>query len=295
MGTSGHRWTKEEDDFLIENYPLLGSKNTVEALKSKLGTDVSTSSLQYRISYLRNIKNIDISRIVENKESWTLEEDQFLVEHYSNYSNKEIQRMILELFGKNRTIEAIMRRANEKPGLKKMVFKKPSRVWTEEVNEYLFKNASSKTCEEMTAELNTIFNKEFSVNSVRNQIKKLRKQKGSTIIPYKRSLTRNNGDIAVWTGDDKIPHLYIKVGNGKGSKGWMEYKHFLMGEEANGKCVITLNNDNCDIRPENLAVVSSAVNTKLTRYKMRSDDPEITKAGIKLCELEEALENSEKE
>ncbi len=68
-------------------------------------------------------------------------------------------------------------------------------------------------------------------------------------------------------------------------------KHHLVGEETSGKMIIFLNGNRADLRKENLAVITKRTNAKMSTRGFYSKDPEITKAGIAICELEDLLAN----
>ena len=98
------------------------------------------------------------------------------------------------------------------------------------------------------------------------------------------------GTIVYWQcpGNKNIKEAYIKTNSDK-RYGWVMLKRYIMGDEANNKCVIFLNGDRTDFRKENLACITNKTNVRMKDYGFYSEDPEITKAGITWCELANAL------
>lgn len=356
MGKKRHRWTEEENRFLIENYSLLGPTKVVDELYERFGTNVTSTAVKAHASELRKDKTSDIPHICPDKIRWLPEEDCLIVNNYTLCSAKEISEMLFSQFGTKRAVTSVISRArvlnvqrkckkitpgdwwspeeeqyllenfdsldysemaeklNElfgtnrsSLGVSKKLYslrkngsvslrpKQPHTSWTKEKDDYLIKNFLSKSCEEIANDLNELYHGSITVNAVQNRAKSLRNKYGTNYVPHKLVRHHEIGDIATWMRDEtKIKEQYIRIGPGKHD--WIPLKRYIMGEKADGKCVIFLNGNTEDPRFENLACVSSSVNTRLTRHGLRSKDPEITKAAIKWCELAEALENqNEKE
>lgn len=98
------------------------------------------------------------------------------------------------------------------------------------------------------------------------------------------------GDEA-WTTDG-----YLKVKIAEPNK-W-KMKHVLEWEKVNGpipegKMLTFLNGDHADCRPENLALITNAENLTMNHLKVRSPDPEATRAGITVAKLTRQIRKME--
>ena len=98
------------------------------------------------------------------------------------------------------------------------------------------------------------------------------------------------GDEA-WTTDG-----YLKVKIAEPNK-W-KMKHVLEWEKVNGpipegKMLTFLNGDHADCRPENLALITNAENLTMNHLKVRSSDPEATRAGITVAKLTRQIRKME--
>jgi len=87
---------------------------------------------------------------------------------------------------------------------------------------------------------------------------------------------------------DKRNHKYVYVKIAEPNK-WRE-KHLLVWEKQNGKippghCIIFLDGNTLNVVPENLIIVSKAVNLMLNRLNLRFDNPEYTKTAILIAKL----------
>ena len=226
------QWTKEEDSFLIENYPLLGTKRCSE----KIGR--SEKAVYCHIKKLRD-RGIPIGH-TKFRNDYSKEEEQFIIDNYSVLGQKRTLEELNKRFGGNRSIGGIEHKA---------------------------KTLSKKLGKNIQVSMD---NKGKHISEAKSKFEV------GTII----SMRTNHGT-----------EKYIKLLDSEsGETYWMLLKRHLIGEESKGKVVIFLDNDknNCSI--DNLACISRASHCKMKNYHFYSDNPEITKAGIACCELEELLE-----
>ena len=85
---------------------------------------------------------------------------------------------------------------------------------------------------------------------------------------------------------------WIKAGHSGYS--WMRLARYLVGDNAKDKVVIHLNNDCRDDRIENLACIDRKTAHYMMTHGFYSKNSEITKTGVMLCELMQALKDQEK-
>ena len=174
------------------------------------------------------------------------------------------------------------------------------RKFTEEQREFLKENYSKYN----NRELHRIFNEKFNETRTMRSIKQFGFYYGLQVDEdvkqtYRRAnldqescpkATREAGAVRVECG-----RPLMKDQNGKWStmaKVVWEKEH---GPVPEGYIVTTLNNDPFDCRPENIVMISQHCHGYLSKFNLRSTDPEITKTGIMLGELIEAVKNQKKE
>ena len=80
--------------------------------------------------------------------------------------------------------------------------------------------------------------------------------------------------------------LYVKTENG-----WKRLKEVALGKPPKGYLIVHLDGNVANNNPDDLAVISMAVNMKMTKNDFWSENSEITRAGIMSCELELMLKN----
>lgn len=110
---------------------------------------------------------------------------------------------------------------------------------------------------------------------------------------------QNNGDrtnvplgtIAVRNHKQKsgkvVQANWIKVGDG--TSGWMPLSHYIMGKPDKSHVVIHLDGDRLNDDPDNLLTIDRSINALMMNQKFWSSDPNITRTGIKWCELYETI------
>ena len=171
--------------------------------------------------------------------------------------------------------------------------------YTQEQLDFMTEHGADMTTAELTSALNTAFNTNHTAASVRTVLKRLGVKKS------KETRSRNcamNGDPI---GSEKIigGYRYIKVRKSSGGfyKDWereicLVYKN-AYGDIPEGYMVVTLNGDKLDARPENLALISKKVAARMANGHGKSfwsNSADITKAGIAVCELDQALSDAGK-
>lgn len=159
-------------------------------------------------------------------------------------------------------------------------------------------------------ELANLMNETFGLQLTINQVKELRHRMNLTAGPaelYAKRIKKNSGRFT----KNQRPHNFMPVGaeviRDDGylwrkiaePRTWKQV-HILMWEEANGPLkkgekVTFLNGDRMDIRLENLALITSSINSILIRKKLRFADAEMTRAGINVARLIQAYRKKEKE
>ena len=301
-------WTKEEDDFLIENYPLLGAKKCAEELNQMNGTSHTRSAVNCHVRNLRKNRKLEIESPDPPMEQWTDEEVEFLVNNYEKFGSHKMCEELYKNFGIRRTVGSVQAKTYKlrKKGVRCSIqignrapeSSNPAYLWTSEHIDFLKSYYPNHGVKETAKELYIRFGIKRSEQSVRRIVREqhINMNKLGRKELAKRTSGRNMaiGSIATWKNSNSRLLYYIKVANNGDRDDWMPLTHYLLGEEANDKMVIHLNGNHNDFRKEKLAVISKSVCARLSTKHLLSEDPELTKTGIMLCELMQALKDQEK-
>ena len=166
--------------------------------------------------------------------------------------------------------------------------------YTKEQLAFMEKHGEDMTTTELTNALNKAFSTGHTAGSVRTTLKNM------GILKSKETRARNCAMNGEPIGSAKIigGYRYIKVRKSSGGfyKDWereicLVYKN-AYGDIPEGYMVVTLNGDKLDARPENLALISKKVAARMANGHGKSfwsNSADITKAGIAVCELDQAL------
>ena len=166
--------------------------------------------------------------------------------------------------------------------------------YTNEQLAFMEKHGADMTTTELTNALNKAFSTGHTAGSVRTTLKNM------GILKSKETRARNCAMNGEPIGSAKIigGYRYIKVRKSSGGfyKDWereicLAYKN-AYGDIPEGYMVVTLNGDKLDARHENLALISKKVAARMANGHGKSfwsNSADITKAGIAVCELDQAL------
>ena len=166
--------------------------------------------------------------------------------------------------------------------------------YTQEQLAFMEKHGADMTTTELTNALNKAFSTGHTAGSVRTTLKNM------GILKSKETRARNCAMNGEPIGSAKIigGYRYIKVRKSSGGfyKDWerencLVYKN-AYGDIPEGYMVVMLNGDKLDARPENLALISKKVAARMANGHGKSfwsNSADITKAGIAVCELDQAL------
>ena len=175
--------------------------------------------------------------------------------------------------------------------------------WTNEHDKWLIEHSAEF---ERRADIVSAFNSQFcqavSLRAIDARCQKLGLKRKAGYKPRKdghnyKSLPIGAEVIRV-TGATKRKMWFVKVSDNlcsgkdksKSPYNWQK-KHTLVWKKSNGEIpkgckLVFLNNDTLDCRLENLYLATDAVHMMMIKYGWYSENPEITKAGLKCCELE---------
>lgn len=199
-----------------------------------------------------------------------------------------------------------------------------SKIYPEEVKEYILKNSLGHGPSEMTSILNERFGKNYSSRQIRSFYKNnninsgvnARFQKGH--VPHNKGKKLDNESYKKLSRTmfkkGHVPKNTMKIGEyTRTTDGyWMqkikdtdtqrerlEFLHKIIWKKHNGPipkghCVIFLDGNKSNCKISNLALVSMRENAILNTCSLRSENPEITKAGIMVAKLKISAKDRKK-
>lgn len=162
--------------------------------------------------------------------------------------------------------------------------------YTEEELSFIRENGADMTTAELHKALSMRFGERHTPDSVRTVCKNLGVRKSGDAI--RRARKRPRYEI----GDERLVgnYWYVKVSDVDGFYNAWKPKHLLLWEAAHGSVpsgsmVVFLDGNSVNATLENLACISKRVAAKMVNGHGRSlwsENREITKVGIAVCELE---------
>lgn len=90
-----------------------------------------------------------------------------------------------------------------------------------------------------------------------------------------------------------IQENWIKTG--KGTSGWMLLSHYIMGRPERGHRIIHLDGNSLNDDPDNLLIIDFSTCAMMSGNHFWSNDAQITRAGIKWCDLNITLRSKDNE
>ena len=268
--SGGRDWTKEEDSILIEYYPLYGSQKVSEEIKNQLKFERNNISVKNRARKLNIVK--------EDRYH-----DDWIYNNYKNYSTySQLWVEYNKHFGTNMSSSSFrvhMRRIGLKTG--RQTFVDMIDEMFDEISEIYINNGVTKTQE-------AIFNKTgiLSPNSAiydymyKHGIK-VRDSAHAKNASVQRSVPI--GTIGFHKTSDGTTMAKVKT-----LDGWKDYGEYICGKKE-GYVAIPLDKNRNNLSPENWVQVPIKYNGKMSKYNLRSENPEVTKAGILWCDLDETM------
>lgn len=159
---------------------------------------------------------------------------------------------------------------------------------------FMTEHGADMTTAELTSALNTAFNTNHSAGSVRTTLKRIGIRKS------KETRSRIASMRGEPIGSAKIigGYRYIKVRKSGGGffKDWERELRVVYKEKYGsipaGHMVVTLDGNKLNSAPENLIAIPKAIAARMANghgKSMWSSFPEITRPGIDVCKLDEAI------
>ena len=165
-------------------------------------------------------------------------------------------------------------------------------AYTAEQDEWLRENAPGLSRKAATELFNSTFGEHRSEGSLKVHCNKIL---GVGFANVKAGMA-NGSALPIGTERVRCGYVWVKVkgdkpedGKKAGYANWRQ-KAQIVYETANGPIpkgylVVYLNRDTMDCRPENLYAISPQVNREMGKKQWWNENPELTLAAIKWCEL----------
>lgn len=210
----------------------------------------------------------------------TQEELDFIKENYYNHSIKELTVLLNKKFKKNRNYSTIKTYARAKLKLTK------KNQNLDRIHNYLKENVSKMSIRQITENVNNLFNCNYSQDSIKNIAYKLNLRFYNKIghltkdkKPIGHEIITTNGFIIIKVAEPNKYRLKQRV----------VWEQYYKQEIPKDKMIIFADGDrtNCDIN--NLLLVDKRIPIMLTKYNFHKHSPEITKAGVTICEAQLAI------
>ena len=224
--------------------------------------------------------------------------DDWLNNHWSDArSYKELTELYTKTFDANVSVSGIKRHCRYILGIKKR--RESQRPYTNEQLQFLKENYSKMGNKELLELFNEKFNESRTMSAIKNfglyhnlrvdkEVRQQNRRKHLDQAGSKRA-TRKPGDIRI---EGRRPVMKDDDGNWKtAAKVIWEKEH---GSVPEGYVVTVLDGDPNNIDPDNIVCVPVSYMGLLLKHNLRSEDAEITKTGIVLCELIETMKKERK-
>lgn len=226
-------------------------------------------------------------------------QDNWLQEHVLNSeSYLKLTEEYNKTFGTNIDWRVIKSHCNNKLGIHKE--RKAYRHYTEEQLKFLSERYEKMGNRELLELFNSTFHENRTMSSMKNfgvqyhmqvdkSVRQINRRKRLDKDTSKRK-TRNAGDTRIESG-----RLVMKDKNGDWKSAIRVVWEKVHGPVPKGYVVTALDGNCFNFALDNLICVPKTYLGLLLKHDLRGNDPEITKTGIMLCELIEAMKQQEKE
>lgn len=183
------------------------------------------------------------------------------------------------------------------------------RVYTEEMDKFLLENCKGKTIYELADMLNSTFGTSLTSGSIKSRKAKIGARSELLLHKETHPALKSEKSQATRFKKGNIPPLYKPIGSErvkkdgyvqiKVSKDKWEMKNRFVYEEHYGKLndnedVIFLDGDKTNFDISNLMKVTHNESFKLNINGLRTNDKELTKVGVGIVKLDNAIKNKTK-
>ena len=244
----------------------------------------------------------------------------FITDHYLEYTNDELIEQIRKRFGAEYTyagIKSFKDRRHLIGGPRKEV---PSKVYPPEVQEYIKAHYKGTGRQQMCDQLKEKFGIEYRPSQIKGFYARFHLDSGINGYFLKGQESHNKGKKLTPEEYKRLsktmfkkgnaPHNALPVGSEIKRDGywWVktaepatwEQKHRLLWQQVNGPIpegmiIAFKDGDSENITIENLFMLTKSEHTAMNRWGYRSQDPDITEAGLAVIKLKQAIIDKKKE
>ena len=249
---------------------------------------------------------------------------EFVRENAEGKTAEELSVIVNEKFGTNfdkGKMKSLKQNYKIRSGRKHLEGrKKETDLYPKEVIDYIMQNYIGVGHSKMAKVLNEKFGTEYTTMQMKAFYGNRKLNSGITGYFESGHIPPNKGKKGIyskgsekgWFGKGHVPFNRLPIGTickksdgylwrkiGEGSRDWKQ-EHILRYEEEYGPIpegfrITFLDGNRENVELSNLALVSAAESLEVTRQNLRSENPEITKAGIGVAKLCIAIRERKKE
>lgn len=257
------KYSREMYEFVRDNIKGTRYYEMAQMIKDKFGIEISESAMH---SYCTNhkLRNglFHKPEGIRTRKLTTPEMDEFILANNHMRPAKELAQMVNEKFGTSLT--------------------------PEQIKAYRSRN-------KLDSGLTGYFPKGHVSHNKGKKMSPEVYEKAKSTMFKKGQRPHNTHPVGTEIQDAKDHYTYVKIAE---PNVWKQ-KHHIIWEEHNGPIpegmIITfLDGDNTNIEISNLAMVSRSEHAIMTTHKLRSKNPELTKAGINVAKLNDLMNKLKK-
>ena len=242
---------------------------------------------------------------------FTKEQNEWMVEHATEYSYSKMVGPFNEMFGTDITENQLVNHGIYHLKLDKGT-KKPHK-FTKDQDEWIKSHLDDYTYADMVKPFNEYFGTDLTIYQIQDRaIKRLKLKKNDNFSRFKKG-QRGNIHKPLPIGTERYDgfNLYVKIAdenvprtgpiriNKSNDPNWIR-KDLLVWTEAEnplpdfskGEMLIHLDKDKCNCDIDNLYLTTRKINFMLSKNHWHSDNPNITLAAIKWCEVYYAMKGA---
>ena len=277
---AGHRYTAQQDDWIMEHAGEMTCKELTELFNITFGENVTVGGITQRSAKLGTRKL--------ERHCYTVEELQWLKDHLHEMSWDDLHREFCERFNvrvAKKTLNAVL--------YKRGILKVPRHHWTEEERRFLIENNDSCTLPELTERFNQEFGLNLGYGAVTQQCQfYLGLRRGENTfqaaeVPAGTERIKNGG---------KYGFVKVKMPGavrGHHREAWRKKADViwedLHGPLPEGGVVVHLDGNHMNFDPDNLYCINRKIQAVMSSNQWWTDSKEHTLTAIKWCELYYAM------
>ena len=272
-------WTKEMDQFLIDNYEKMVYDDLAEVMTERFGRKITKYAIFGRLRNLREKYGYTINKKPsKRKPLWTKEMDEVLLKNYMDTRYEDLADLISKQFNVKISLHSIARRVAELKANKRL-------HWTKAMDHFLIENYNDIGPKELAPIMSNVFKIHVTSKAMHQRAQRL-------------NVRINEINCPIGTEHDYGYCIRVKVNDyppnerEKWTDNWVLKQKYIW-EQANGPvpehhCIIFADGDNRNFELSNLRCIPTRYKLQMVRQLSNDifkEGPEMIDAGIAWCEL----------